>query len=156
MLLSGAKTNFEFQHIRVDEVIWQLVENMVLYHQAKVEVDIQVDDQAVLTLEGNDKLLELAIGNLLENAIKYSDNQPVKILFTEANGQLELSIIDQGIGISQHDLRYIRQNFYRGNNTHTYQGKGIGLSIANIIFTLHKIDMQIVPQQHGTTVVLLF
>ncbi|TDS17374.1 HAMP domain-containing sensor histidine kinase [Sphingobacterium paludis] len=156
MLLSGAKTNFEFQHIRVDEVIWQLVENMVLYHQAKVEVDIRVNDQALLTMDGNDKLLELAIGNLLENAIKYSDNQPVKILFTEVRGRLQLSIMDQGIGISQHDLRYIRQNFYRGNNTQNYQGKGIGLSIANIIFTLHKIDMQIVSQQNGTTVILLF
>ncbi|WP_437921334.1 sensor histidine kinase [Sphingobacterium sp. LRF_L2] len=157
MLLSGAKTNFEFKSIRVDEIIWQIVENMVLYHQAHIEVDIQVNDQSLLTVEGNDKLLELAIGNLLGNAIKYSDNQVVKILFAEKGGHLHLSIVDHGIGISENDLQHIRQNFYRGNNTQKYQGKGIGLSIASIILTLHRVEMNIASDgASGTTVSLYF
>lgn len=156
MLLSGAKTSFEFKTIRVDEIIWQLVENMVLYHNAHIEVDIQVHDQSLLSTAGNDKLLELAIGNLLENAIKYSDNQLVKILFTEENGRLQLSIIDQGIGIPTHDLLHIRQNFFRGNNTHNYQGKGVGLSIASVILTLHRVELQIQSSGSGTSAILYF
>ncbi|WP_222867795.1 sensor histidine kinase [Sphingobacterium phlebotomi] len=156
MLLSGAKTNFELKPIRADEVMWQVIENMVLYHRARIEVDIQVKNNSMLTVEANDKLLELAFGNILENAIKYSDNQVVRVLFHEQEGKLVITIIDQGIGIPEHDMQYIRQNFYRANNALKYQGKGIGLSMANIIFTLHRIEMRILSIEKGTTVQLYF
>ncbi|MFD2893614.1 sensor histidine kinase [Sphingobacterium arenae] len=156
MLLSGAKTSFELKPIRVDEVMWQVIENMVLYHEARIEVDIQVKNSDLLTVEANDKLLELAFGNILENAIKYSDNQVVRVLFREQNGKLVMAIIDQGIGIPENDMQYIRQNFYRANNARKYQGKGIGLSMANIIFSLHRIEMHILSIEKGTTVQLYF
>lgn len=156
MLLSGAKTNFELKPVRVDEVIWQVIENMVLYHQARIEVDIQVENNSMLTVEANDKLLELAFGNILENAIKYSDNHVVRVLFHEREGKLVIAIIDQGIGIPENDMQYIRQNFYRANNARKYQGKGIGLSMANIIFKLHHIEMRILSTEKGTTVQLYF
>ncbi len=156
MLLSGAKTNFELKPIRVDEVMWQVIENMVLYHDARIDVDIQVKNSSLLTVEANDKLLELAFGNILENAIKYSDNQMVRVLFQDQAGKLVIAIIDQGIGIPENDMQYIRQNFYRANNARKYQGKGIGLSMANIIFSLHHIEMHIISKEKGTTVQLYF
>ena len=156
MLLSGAKTNFEFTPVRIDEVVWHLVENMILYHQAHVEVDIGVEDNTMLTVEGNEKLLELAIGNVLENAIKYSDNQIVKIIFKQQDGRLVLLIVDQGIGIPTEDLQHIQHNFHRGTNTAGYQGKGVGLSIAKVIFTLHRVSISISSKGHGTTVQIVF
>ncbi len=156
MLLSGAKTSFEFSKIRIDEVIWQLIEHMILYHQAQIEVDIQVEDNAMLSLDGNEKLLELAIGNIIENAIKYSNNQIVKIIFTQRRGRLVILIVDRGIGIPVQDLQNIKNNFYRGHNTAGYQGKGVGLSIANIVFALHGITVLINSDQEGTTVELSF
>ncbi|MFZ4861282.1 sensor histidine kinase [Sphingobacterium sp. Mn56C] len=155
MLLSGAKTNFEFKPVRVDEVVWQVIENAILYHKAQIEVDIQVADTNILRIYGNDKLLELAIGNILHNAIKYSNNSPVKVLLTEEEGRLCIRIIDTGIGILTEDLQYIMGNFVRGQNTQRYQGKGVGLSIANIIFNLHKIKMSIQSSATGTEVLLL-
>ena len=156
MLLSGAKTSFEQKPIRVDEVVWQVIEDMVLYHQARIEVDIQVKNNSLLTVVANDKLLELAVGNILENAIKYSDNQVVRILFQEQEQRLVIVVVYQGIGISENDMQYIRQNFYRGSNAQKYQGKGIGLSMANIIFKLHHIEMRIRSTEKGTTVQLYF
>src|SRR5690606_8979754 len=149
MLLSGAKTSFEFSVLRIDEVVWRLIENMILYHRAQIEVDIQLEDNTLLTVEGNEKLLELAIGNILENAIKYSDNQVVKIIFKEEDDRLVILIVDQGIGIPANDLHNIRQNFYRGHNTQQYHGKGVGLSIANVIFTLHRIGLTILSEGRG-------
>src|SRR5690606_6663401 len=109
MLLSGAKTNFEFASLRIDEVLWQVVENMILYHQANIEVDILVQDNSLLEVQGNEKLLELAIGNLLENAIKYSDNQTVKITLEQQQGALAILILDKGIGIPASDLDNVRK-----------------------------------------------
>lgn len=156
MLLSGAKTNFEFSTLRIDEVIWNLIENHILFHQAQIEVTLAVSDHTLLRLEGNEKLLELAIGNILENAIKYSDNQIVRIIMRQQADHLVIEILDQGIGIPQQDIRNIKQNFFRGQNTHHYSGKGVGLSIANIIFTLHKIDLSIESSGKGTKVHLRF
>ncbi|SFN60309.1 Signal transduction histidine kinase [Algoriella xinjiangensis] len=155
MLLSGAKTSFEFKTIRIDEIVWQVIENAVLYHNAKINVDIKVVNNQLLSIQGNEKLLEVALNNLIGNAIKYSDNQQIMIQFLEVNQQLQIHIIDQGIGILENDLAKIKQNFFRGQNTQSYQGKGIGLSMANIIFTFHQIDLKIEQNQPKGTIVKL-
>ncbi|MGL5234993.1 MAG: sensor histidine kinase [Empedobacter falsenii] len=157
MLLSGAKTSFEFSQIRIDEVVWQVIENAILYHQARINVDLQVENNQLLTIQGNEKLLEVALNNLVSNAIKYSNNQPILVQFLEINHRLQIHISDLGIGILETDIKQIKQNFFRGKNTQDFQGKGIGLSMANIIFTLHQIDVEIVPNKpKGTIVKLIF
>lgn len=147
MLLSGAKTTFEFIKIRIDEIIWEVVEQAILYHNANIEVDIKVTNSDILVLKGNQQLLHLAINNLVENAIKYSNNNLVKIQLLQKQNYLHIYIIDQGIGILDEDILHIKQNFYRGKNTQNYQGKGIGLSIANIILNLHNIQLNIKANQ---------
>lgn len=153
MLLSGVKTNFEFKQIRIDEVIWQVIENAILYHQAQINVDIKVENNHLLSIKGNEKLLELAFNNIAGNAIKYSDNKPIQIQFLEIDNRLQIHISDQGIGIVEEDLKQIKQNFYRGKNAINYQGKGIGLSMANVIFTLHDIDLEISSNKPKGTIV---
>lgn len=156
MLLSGAKTNFEFTSIRIDEVIWKVIEDAYIYHNSKIEIEINVEKPETLVRKINASLLELALTNIVENAIKYSDNKPIKITVTSKNEKLFIEIIDQGIGVLKEDLNHITSNFYRGKNTVGYQGKGIGLSISSIIFKIHHIDMQITSQSQGTIVTLIF
>lgn len=157
MLLSGAKTSFEFQSIRIDEVFWQVIENSILYSGATINVELKVENNNLLSVQGNDKLLELAFNNLVGNAIKYSENKPIQIQFLEIENHLEIQIIDEGIGISEDDLTKIKQNFFRGKNTKKYQGKGVGLSMANVILVLHKIQLEISQNKpNGTIVRLIF
>lgn len=154
MLLSGAKTNFELQEVRIDEIIWEVIEHAVLYFQADVEVDIQVDDPSSLIVIGNADILELAFNNLIENAIKYSQNKPIKVYLKVVKDVLQIQIHDSGIGIDEKDIAQITQNFYRGENALDFQGKGIGLSMANIIFALHQMELSIHPQRQGTQVIV--
>ncbi len=156
MLLSGAKTSFEFSRLRIDEIIWQVIENAVLYYQADIEVKIEVEDANLMEWEGNEKLLALAFNNIIENAIKYSNNKKVTVILHEDLGRLEVLVVDQGIGISQEDLKKVKENFYRGENTGKFSGKGIGLSMANIIFVLHKVEMKLQSEGMGTQVSLKF
>lgn len=156
MLLTGAKTSFEFKPMRIDEVLWEVVEHATMYHAAQIEVQLEVKDNQLLEMNGNDKLLELAINNLVENAIKYSDNKTVYLSLHESDRRLRMQIVDHGIGIPEEDLERCTQNFFRGQNTTSYQGKGIGLSMASIVFSLHGIEMDIASGPDGTTVTLLF
>jgi two-component system sensor histidine kinase ArlS len=156
MLLSGAKTNFEFKSIRVDEIIWKVIEDAYLYHKAQIQVTMDVQEPNALNLYGNDRLLESAISNIIENAIKYSSNQPIEVHMNIVNNRLVVRIIDKGIGIPPTELKNITQNFYRGTNTNNFQGKGIGLSMSGVIFTLHQIKMEVKSDSTGTSVALTF
>jgi signal transduction histidine kinase len=156
MILSGAKTNFETKIIRIDEVLWEIIEQLTLVHGAQISVDIQVADTNILKIDANDKLLQLAVQNIILNAVKYSNNQPIVINLKSYSGKLLVEIIDQGIGILPEELIRVTENFYRGENAYGYTGKGIGLSLANVIFKLHHIRMDISSSIKGTTVSLYF
>lgn len=157
MILSGAKKSFEFRPTRLDEIVWEVAEHGILYHEAKINVQVSVQNAELMEIKADAKLLELALNNLVGNAIKYSNNRPVHIELYEINDQLALSIKDEGIGILKEDIEKIRQNFYRGQNSKDYQGKGIGLSMAHIIFNIHKIEMLLEENKpYGTVVILKF
>lgn len=156
MILSGVKTNLELSPIRIDEIIFQMIEQEAALKEAKFQLDFELKNQQLLNQQGNEKMLRLAILNILENAIKYSHNQSVKITISEEENHLQLQIKDQGIGIEKEDLHRITSNFYRGSNTSEFNGKGIGLSLANIIFKIHHIQLKIESDQNGTTVFLTF
>lgn len=156
MLLSGAQTSVERAALRVDEVVWNLIEKHIRFHAAQIDAAIEVSNHALFQIQGNEKLLELAIGNIIENAIKYSDNKVVKITMREESGRLVIAVDDQGIGIPEQDTQHIMQNFFRGQNAQQYTGKGVGLSIANIIFKLHDIALDIRSSEQGTSVMLRF
>ena len=53
----------------------------------------------------------------------------------------------------EEDLKQIKQNFYRSKNATSYQGKEIGLSMANVIFTLHHFNLEISNNKPKGTVV---
>ncbi|HVZ58798.1 MAG TPA: ATP-binding protein [Patescibacteria group bacterium] len=79
---------------------------------------------------------------LLDNAIKYSPaKSEVKIMSKKNDGQIEISVQDQGIGIAPEDLPFIFDRFYRSDKSRsksTTAGYGLGLAIAKQIAKEHK------------------
>ncbi len=74
------------------------------------------------------RLLSHAIINLLTNAFKYSAGNPLINLF-EKDNKVYIEIIDNGIGIPQHELDNLFQSFYRASNASNIEGTGLGLVI---------------------------
>ncbi len=86
-------------------------------------------------------LFRIAIDNLLSNAIKYS-NPGGKVTVSARNldnGQIEISVRDQGIGISPEDVEKVFLKYYRVNSSETASrsGHGLGLYLARQIISLH-------------------
>ncbi len=100
-------------------------------------------------LEGDRELMEYAVYNLLTNAIKYSppDTQ-ITVTCRLENGQLRLSVQDQGIGMDAKELRQIFQKFYRTKRAEASgeAGTGIGLSIVEQIVQHHGGKMEVTSQ----------
>ena len=77
------------------------------------------------------ELLRIALHNLINNAVKYSDGHPVTVLLN--NRKLEIE--DLGIGIPSAEVAHIFQPFYRASNATSSTGKGIGLALSKAILT---------------------
>jgi len=105
-------------------------------------------------------LLDLAIMNLLENSVKYS-NPPVQIEITleQMGAEVCLSVTDTGIGIPQADLAHIFQRFYTVDKARSRKsgGAGLGLSIVKTVVEKHKGSFKVASEMgQGSTFTLSF
>jgi len=96
------------------------------------------------------KLTQILI-NLISNALKYScpdDKVTVKIFYSENN--IILRIIDTGLGISEADLPYIFERFYRGDKSRNREtgGSGIGLAIVKSLVEAHQWKIDVASALH--------
>jgi len=86
----------------------------------------------------DNRLIVQSISNLISNAIKYSEGNPVvKINLGIEGDELLLSITDNGIGIPEEDQKHLFTPFFRAGNSSTIQGNGLGLSIVNESIQMH-------------------
>jgi heavy metal sensor kinase len=104
-------------------------------------------------LLGNSDALIRAFVNLLDNAIKYTEQGEIVVdAKKDENHVIEISISDTGRGIDQEHLAHIFDRFYRVDESRTTQGFGLGLSIVQEIVKAHKGTITVTSQiQKGTT-----
>lgn len=119
-----------------------LVDNCV-YTLLAVHPTINIEtlqNKDVILVSANPDLLELAIMNLLENAVKYSPTPAfITITLEEIEGGINLYIADKGMGIPAQDIEHIFERFYTVNKAHSRRlgGAGLGLSIVKTIINNH-------------------
>jgi len=102
--------------------------------------EINLSDNETLTARINPPLLEQAVVNLLDNAIKYSDEKkPVSIEAAQDDNEILIHVIDNGRGIEQEHLPRIFERFYRVDKARSRRlgGTGLGLAIVKHIVQAH-------------------
>ena len=110
-------------------------------------------DHFAFAIEANPYLLKIAIGNILNNACKYSGEAPVEM---RLRGSV-LTITDTGIGIPEEEIARVYQPFYRASNTREFAGHGIGLSLSMRILRSYGARITITSEVgKGTTVEIEF
>lgn len=130
-----------FQIIRIDEVIWEarsLAQKLNSTYKVLFDTQFMPDDEELLMLKGDEKLMLTAIKNLIENACKFSPNNQAQVSLSIVSNQIEIEIKNEGKGIPEADLPFIFQPFFRGVNTANSKGYGIGLSLVERIIHLHN------------------
>ena len=99
----------------------------------------------VATVQGDHRMLQRMVANLVDNAIKYSrmgGNITVEVSRSHDNWIL-LTITDTGIGISSKDHLKIFDRFYRGDQSRTQGGAGLGLSLVQAVVHAHGGTVQV-------------
>lgn len=96
LILSGLEKLDSFQEsLRVDELVWRMIKKLTLnYPKAlqRIQFDIRVENPNLLQQKASIGQLEIAIYNLIENALKYSNEKPIQIAFSEVESRLQSEI----------------------------------------------------------------
>lgn len=94
------------------------------------------------------KRIKQVFANLLDNAIKFSDpHSKIVVRAAVDRGGLEISVIDEGHGISAQDLPQIWDRLFRGDRSRSSPGAGLGLSIVRAIVTSHGGTVRVQSNQ---------
>jgi signal transduction histidine kinase len=98
-----------------------------------------------LPISGDVRLIQRMLGNLLDNAIKYTPaGGSVNVaLQRNAEGSAFIRVRDSGPGISAKDLPHIFDRFYRGDPSRSQPGAGLGLSFARAVARAHGGDITV-------------
>ena len=133
--MQNSKFNFETSAIDLSLVVKQAMKNLQLLMDDKKGV-FQFESVSEPIVLGNDFYLENAIGNVIENAIKYCDKTPlIKVQILKNDASIVLHILDNGIGLTKRELEHVFDNFYRAESgdVHTTKGFGLGLTYTKYI-----------------------
>ncbi|MEY4291741.1 MAG: hypothetical protein RIQ61_118 [Bacteroidota bacterium] len=89
---------------------------------------------------GDQLHLRNCISNLIDNALKYTETDPVITISIGISQQLTITVEDNGIGINKNDQKLLFKKFYRVNtgNIHNVKGFGLGLSYVRLIINAHN------------------
>ena len=122
----------------------------------KVTISLSCSDD--LRAEINTTLLEQAVVNLLDNAIKYSHvDSEIKVSAKQNDQDIRIHVRDQGIGIEKQHLPRLFERFYRVDKARSRKlgGTGLGLAIVKHILQVHRgsVDVDSVPGK-GTTFII--
>jgi signal transduction histidine kinase len=100
----------------------------------RFNVNINYDIEENLYLRGHLDYFSMVLQNLLDNAIKYSNESAIVSLFAcQKDDSIEIRIEDKGIGIPDDEKNKVFDRFYRGSNSVSHRGFGLGLNLTMVI-----------------------
>jgi len=143
-----SKLKDSFGNIFIEDVITKAVENHQLLAQKKgIEIEI-ASFHSFPAIYGDEGTLVEAVGNLLGNAIKFShQNAKIFIKGKIQDEELEISVVDNGIGISKEDIPYIFDDFYSySRDVNVNKSSGLGLAISKRIIEAHDGEISVVSE----------
>ena len=143
--------------LNVLPILEAVIENSTLKHP-ETQIEIKTD-LATVTIEADEFHFTNLVYNLLDNAIKYSENKPeICIAIAKVGKYLQFDFIDNGIGIDSKNIPFVFDKFYRipSQKSNEVTGFGLGLYYAKKVCDLHhwKITAKCNPKK-GCTFSLL-
>lgn len=119
------------------------------------DIDIAMDLSAV-EVEGDAILLQNALRNVLDNAIKYSPAETVvRVAVAEVGGEARVAVRDQGPGFGDGPAAHLTERFRRGDKVDGIVGSGLGLTIAEEALRAHGGRLELSLAEGGGACVLL-
>jgi two-component system, OmpR family, sensor kinase len=133
-----------------------LLQDSTEYNDRQISLTLPPQSQGILPIIGDRDLLLVAIHNLIDNAVKFSQSEDRIDLRAYRDGSsIVIQVSDTGPGILSADIPLVWEELYRGQNTNGIPGSGIGLTLVQVIVKrLHgEVYLESQPLK-GTTVTI--
>jgi two-component system phosphate regulon sensor histidine kinase PhoR len=127
--------------ININDIIQTSVRNLYLDQcegEGNVDLELNAENNVI---RGDELHINNVINNLVDNAVKYSNKNPIlKISTSDFNDGLLIKVTDQGIGMTKEQQKQIFDKFYRVStgNVHNVKGFGLGLYYVKNIVSTHQ------------------
>jgi two-component system, OmpR family, sensor histidine kinase SenX3 len=131
--------------VDLDEVIKVAVDTSAIDADSK-RISIVTGGVSHLQVLGSEEQVTAAVANLVANAVSYSEDDATVLVSTKADeGMVEISVVDQGIGIPAVEIDRIFERFYRVDPARhrSTGGTGLGLSIVKHVAATHGGDVRV-------------
>ena len=131
--------------VSVDEVVAAAVDGSQMNAGAK-DIAVLAEGDEGLKVLGSEKQIGAAVANLVANAVAYSEpNSRVLVTRKQVGQSVEVSVVDQGIGIPEAEVERIFERFYRVDPARhrSTGGTGLGLSIVKHVAATHGGDVRV-------------
>ncbi len=133
--LESGQVELKKEPVEIESFVSDLLKRTAVLADRQVRVSVPAG-QPVVSADPN--RLERILANLLTNAAKYSPSGTEMVLGVDKlDGEVRISVSDQGIGIAAEDLPHIFDRFYRASSTGKTDGLGLGLDIARGLVAAH-------------------
>ena len=125
--------SFQAENLSIKKTITRAINGVIKKAELK-KISINIEEFSDSILWHNEKWTAEALENIMENAIKYSnDSESIIISLHKYEMYTAISIIDNGIGIKKEDQMNIFHRFYRSSDVENIEGSGIGLYLSKLI-----------------------
>lgn len=144
-----------FTRVDLAELAADLTE---LYAPAAEQKGLRLETQSAFGIQvnGDPFLLAQAVGNLVDNAVKYTPaGGIIRLEITpEGDDRLAIAVADNGPGIPEHERGRVTERFYRGDSARGKGGVGLGLSLVQAVARLHGGSLEFADNQPGLRAIL--
>lgn len=157
LILARIESTTSKQPVRIDEVLFDAIASVQSRHaqlSQLLQLHIQETDDNAYVVNGDPVMLKVAIDNIIENAVKYGQHQPIHI-HLEQEQDIRITITDEGIGVTPEEMSQLFDLFYRNNRVRHIQGIGVGLPLVKSIIAFHGGTIHISPNAPKGTRVLI-
>jgi two-component system phosphate regulon sensor histidine kinase PhoR len=147
--LDKKEISFSFEQVSLHSVIERAADTIeIQVHQKNGKIKLNLNAEEPVIYGDKEHLINL-VNNLLDNALKYSPENPDITVETRNNGRgVILSVEDRGIGMSKSVQSKIFERFYRqsSGNVHDVKGFGLGLNYVRAIIEAHKGNVTVTSE----------
>lgn len=140
--LSSEFMNFEVH--TGDFYLSRVIDRIYDYYSDKLSVTgtaFTVENYSDCLISGDPERLEEVIQNIIENAVKYGDGKMISISFSEEENCRLITVSNSGCTLPDAELSHIFDSFWRGSNSGSQQGSGLGLYICRRLMELMGGDI---------------
>ena len=146
--LQSAELSKTGELVDLEGIVHESVERNQVIAEAK-NISIEVDAPSGIVVYGDHEMLTMAVKNLIENAVLYSEpDSTVGLGLRAIDGVAEIAVTDHGVGIAPEDQERIFERFYRVDPSRSREtgGTGLGLAIVKHVAANHRGEIKLFSQ----------